>query len=184
MKPKICKGCKTSFDPYQPFQQVCSPPCALVVAIKQREKAATTFKRKQARETRVKLKTRREWLREAQAAINKWVRLRDDNLPCISCGRHHTGQYHAGHYLTTGSRPELRFNELNIHKQCAPCNNHLSGNLIMYRVGLIAKIGLADVESLEGPHPPSKWTIEQLKEIKVEYKRRVRGLTDEQGKSS
>ena len=46
----------------------------------------------------------------------------------------------------------------------------------MYRVGLIAKIGLAEVERLEGPHPPSKWTIDQLKGIKAEYKRRVKGL--------
>jgi len=122
------------------------------------------------------LKTKGEHLREAQTAFNAYIRLRDAEEPCISCGKFHTGQYHAGHYRSVGSSPELRFEPLNNHKQCAPCNNHLSGNLIKYRINLIEKIGLEKVEWLEGPHEPKRYTIEQIKEIKVHYRKRVREM--------
>ena len=38
-----------------------------------------------------------------------------------------------------GAMPSLRFNTHNVHKQCSACNNHLSGNMIEYRINLIAK---------------------------------------------
>jgi len=114
--------------------------------------------------------------KEAQKAFNANVRFRDSSLPCISCNRHHTGQYHAGHYKSIGSSPELRFEELNCHKQCAPCNNHLSGNIENYRINLIKKIGLDKVEWLEGPHEPKKYTCADLKEIEQYYKTKLKML--------
>ena len=117
-----------------------------------------------------KLKTKSAWLKEAQAEFNKFIRLRDINNPCISCGRSHDGQYHAGHFLSVGACAELRFNEDNCHKQCAPCNNHLSGNAIRYRARLINKIGLHRVEFLEGPHKPQKHTIKDVQAIRLLYK--------------
>lgn len=183
MKTKTCKHCKATFTPEKQFQTVCNPQCAYGLV---RSQAAAKAKRaadkqarderRQLREARERVKTRGQHLKEAQAAFNAYIRERDAGLPCISCGRHHNGQYHAGHYRTVGSCPELRFDEFNCHKQCAPCNNHLSGNLIEYRKGLIAKIGLAKVEWLEGPHAPAKLTIEQIKAIKTEYRARVRNM--------
>ena len=108
--------------------------------------------------------------------MNKFIRARDADKPCISCGRFHGGQWHAGHYLTTGARPELRFNELNIHKQCQPCNTHLHGNLVLYRVNLIDRIGLDMVEWLEGPHEPLKLTREDLIELRNTYRRKAKEL--------
>lgn len=32
------------------------------------------------------------------------------------------------------------------------------------------------MESLEGPHPPAKWTIEEIREIKREYADKYRNL--------
>lgn len=112
---------------------------------------------------------RSHWIKKAQTAFNAYVRERDKHLPCISCGLHHTGQYHAGHYLSTGAHPELRFHPFNNNKQCAPCNNHLSGNQIRYRARLIEKIGQSAVDWLEGAHKPQKWSIEDLKEIAKYY---------------
>ena len=117
------------------------------------------------RENREKVKTKGQHTQEAQAAFNAFIRLRDEKEPCISCGRFHSGQYHAGHYRSVGSAPELRFEPLNNNKQCAPCNNHMSGNLINYRINLIEKIGLDKVQWLEGPHEPKHYTIEQIKDI-------------------
>ena len=177
MRFKTCRGCGEKFAPERPLQIVCGVPCAWAYKAKQDAKAD----RRLTREAKAKLKTRRDWLREAQAAFNRFIRLRDAGKPCISCGRHHQGQYHAGHYLSTGARPELRFSELNVHLQCAPCNNHLSGNIVLYRKGLIAKIGLESVDWLEGPHEAKHYSIDELKAIKAEYTRKAKELEKANG---
>ena len=172
IKKKLCKICKELYQPIRPLQSVCSPNCAWDHARTVREKA----ERKETKELKVKLKTKAEWLKEAQAIFNQFIRLRDKDAPCISCQRFHTGQYHAGHYKTTGSHPELRFNEFNVHKQCAPCNNHLSGNIINYRLNLVKKIGLDEVEWLESNHTANKYTIDDIKALKVLYKQKIKAL--------
>jgi hypothetical protein len=161
----VCRACQKPFLRFRTTQAVCGPRCAT--------KVVKADKRKEAEDTRarrVALKSRRDWLNEAQKAFNAWVRARDAALPCVSCGRHHEGQYHAGHYLTVGARPELRFTPDNCHKQCSACNTHLHGNLILYRVELIRRIGLERVEALEGPHPPAKWSVDELKTIRDAYR--------------
>lgn len=116
------------------------------------------------------------WMKRAQSAFNAWVRERDKDQPCISCGRHHQGQYHAGHFRPAGSNPEIRFEPDNCHKQCAPCNSHLSGNLTAYRPALIAKIGLARVEWLESHHEPKRYRKEDYQAIEAEYKKKLKEL--------
>ena len=122
------------------------------------------------------IKSKADWAREAQTAFNAWIRARDEGLPCISCGRHHQGQWHAGHYLSTGARPELRFTESNVHRQCAPCNTHLSGNAVLYRIGLIHRIGSETVEWLEGPHELPKWTADDYRTIRDNYRAKLKEL--------
>ncbi len=174
MKPRKrkCKHCGTQYQPFNSMQKACSVPCAAALG-----KAAKERKdRQRTAEAKKRLKSRSDWLREAQAAFNKWIRLRDHTLPCVSCGRHHKGQYHAGHYRTVGANPELRFEPLNCHKQCAPCNNHKSGDIVNYRINLVQRIGQDLVEWLEGPHDPRKYTIDEIKEIKAEYTQKSREL--------
>ena len=171
-KPKVCKVCRASFTPTKPMQKVCDWGCAVELAIRDRVKAD----KREIKKALEKLKSRSDWAREAQAAVNQFIRLRDADLPCISCQRHHQGQYHAGHFLSVGARPELRFVESNIHKQCSACNNYLAGNVVLYRKWLIEKIGTVGVEWLEGNHPTRKYTIDDLKAIKTEYAAKVREL--------
>ncbi|MCS7668160.1 recombination protein NinG, partial [Pseudomonas aeruginosa] len=45
-----------------------------------------------------------------------------------------------------------------------------------YRVGLIARIGLAAVEELEADNSVRKYTVEDLKAIKAHYRAKVREL--------
>lgn len=116
------------------------------------------------------------WMKRAQSAFNAWVRARDYGQPCISCGRYHQGQNHAGHYRPAGSNPELRFEPDNCHKQCAPCNSHLSGNLTKYRQALIAKVGLERVEWLEGPHEPKRYRRDDYQAIESEYKAKLKEI--------
>jgi hypothetical protein len=122
------------------------------------------------------IKPKSEYVKEAQTAFNSYIRERDKDLPCISCQRNHSGQYHAGHYRTTKAAPELRFNESNVHKQCSVCNNHLSGNILEYRINLINHLGIEVVEWIEGKHEPKKYSIDDLKSIKEEYKLKLKEL--------
>ena len=116
---------------------------------------------------------------KAQTAFNKYVRLRDYALPCISCGRHHQGQYHGGHYRSVGAAPHLRFNEDNCAKQCSPCNNHKSGNAVEYRINLIKKIGVERVEALESDNTPRQYRIEDYKAIRTKYNLKSKALERE-----
>lgn len=165
-----CRTCGEKYSPVMPLQTA----CCIAHAIEQAKAARAKREANEDKAKREKLKSRATWMREAQAVFNRFIRARDEGQPCISCGRHHQGQIHAGHYLSTGARPELRFDERNVHAQCAPCNNHLSGNIALYRIALISKIGLAAVEELEGPHEAKKYTIDELRAIKAEYTRKLK----------
>ena len=119
---------------------------------------------------------KQHWERKARMACHAYVRLRDAGLPCVSCGRHHTGQYHAGHYRPSGVNSALRYDERNIQKQCAPCNNHKSGNLSEYRAGLVARIGEAAVAELDANHETKRWTLDELKEVHRYYTDKLKEL--------
>lgn len=181
-KPKRCKSCRCEFVPSKPLQVACGVKCALDLAratqAKQKRQEATKERAEHAKRKEA-TKTKGQHTKEAQAAFNAFIRERDKDLPCVSCGRHHQGQYHAGHYRTTAAAPELRFEPLNVHKQCAPCNNHKSGNLIEYRIELVKRIGLEKVEWLERPHEPKRYTIEDLQAIKANYRAIVREMRKE-----
>jgi hypothetical protein len=138
---------------------------------------ATQLAKKDIKARKQALKSLGELHKEAQPEFNKYIRLRDKGKPCISCQRHHTGQIHAGHYRSVGAAAELRYNENNVHAQCAPCNNHLSGNAIDYRINLINKIGIKAVEELEGPQEPKRYRRDDIIAIKSKYKALAKELT-------
>lgn len=181
-RPKTCSVCKTEFTPVRSLQKVCGPVCALAHAKakeSRQRKAIEKLERRQIVVQKQRLKSRADHLRETQAIFNQWIRLRDATEPCISCGRHHDGQYHAGHYRTVASAPELRFEPLNVWKQCAPCNNHKSGDIVNYRAALVQKLGAEKVEWLEGPHEPKRYTIEDLQAMKAHYRALIREMKRE-----
>ena len=179
MKVKKCKVCKTPFTPTKPMQCVCGLDCALsMVATKKAKQGAIQARTEALRDKakREQLKTRADWAKEAQAAFNRWVRLRDMGKPCISCGRHHKGQIHAGHYLSRGAHPELAYHPDNCHAQCAPCNTYLSGNAAAYRINLVRLIGVERVEALEGPQQPSNHTTADLMAIRDNYRAKCKAI--------
>ena len=180
-KPKPCKNpaCRASFVPQRLGQAVCSPKCGLAIKDVNQERARKSLAQVERSEIKVrkeKLKSRADHARDTQQAFNEWVRLRDADLPCVSCGRHHDGQYHAGHYRTVAANPEIRFEPLNVHKQCAPCNNHKSGDIVNYRIELVKRIGTEAVEWLEGPHEAKKYTVDELKAMTADYRAKTKEL--------
>lgn len=179
---KRCPECRVMFTPARAGQAVCGEiECAITHGQSEKGraiagKALAEVGRREIKVRKEALKSRSDHMKDTQQAFNEWVRHRDVALPCVSCGRHHEGKYDAGHYRTVGSNPALRFEPLNCHKQCVPCNQHKSGNVIEYRIELVRRIGIVNVEWLEGPHEPQKYTVEELKALTAKYRALTREL--------
>jgi len=47
---------------------------------------------------------------------------------------------------------------------------------VEYRINLIIKIGIDAVNYLEGKHEPKRYTIEDIKALKVIYKQKIKAL--------
>lgn len=103
----------------------------------------------------------------ASQALSSYVRKRDEGKPCISCGEYKPLQ--AGHYLSVGARPELRFHAENVHGQCSRCNIDLAGNRNAFYFGLVERYGLEYVDRLDCYNTTKKTTIDDLKELTKQY---------------
>lgn len=176
-KPKACKFCGKEFMPRASTQVACSTLCALALVQEKRKVNAVKLERKEDKQKREALKSRRTLLNEAQTVFNKYIRLRDKDLPCISCGNM-ANSWDAGHYRSVGAAPQCRFDEQNVHKQCVHCNQHKSGNAIEMRKGMVSRLGADVVERIENTNDQIKWTVEDAKAIKEQYKRKIKELTD------
>jgi hypothetical protein len=172
LKDKKCKWCKLTYTPKMPLQQMCSMLCAINYTNEQKKKKAN----KEHKEAKEGLLTHKDYIQLLQKVFNTFIRLRDKELSCISCGRTNVEEFHAGHYVNSTYQYH-RFNENNVNKQCSYCNTHLRGNLIDYRKGLIAKIGLEEVEYLENSKRMMlEITIPEIKELIIEYKKKIKEL--------
>ena len=166
-RPKKCKACLERFQPVRNLQEACSVKCAIALTEIKRQKKSE----KEHRERKKALKPISHWLNETQKVFNEYIRLRDHNEPCISCGQLDSPEWCAGHFRTRGAASQLRFNEDNIHKQCnRHCNMGLSGNIANYRPRLIAKIGITRVEALENNNSTKAWAREELEEMRSHYR--------------
>lgn len=181
MKAKKCKVCHQLFTPYQMGQKVCCGECAISLAVSERGKAEKIAKIKERKEDAVKrhkLKSKAQWAREAQTAVNKYVRLRDAQLGCVSCDKPASwgGQWHASHFRSVGAATAVRFNLWNIHKSCSVCNNWKSGNLSEYEPKLREKIGDEKVDWLRTQNQLSTYSIEYLQRLKIIFTKRAKRL--------
>jgi hypothetical protein len=186
VKQKSCKACGDKFRPSLSTQKACSVKCALDLAKQpaNQQLARKAIDQRDRREIRVRkerLKSRGEHMREAQQAFNAYIRARDfaAGHACISSGKPldwSGNAVDAGHYRSVGSAPHLRFDERNCHAQSKQDNRFLSGNAVDYRIGLIARIGQEAVDALESDQSVRKYTIDDLKAIKAEYRAKTREL--------
>jgi hypothetical protein len=168
-----CKNCKDKFEPIRFNHKYClKDECikAFVEEVKTNQWKTTKKRMKED------LKTLQDWLKETQTIFNKYIRLRDMGLVCISC-QQPPKKKNAGHYFSSGGHSNVRFDEDNVHLQCEACNTFLSGNLLNYQIGIQKKIGAQKLLELqERAHITKKWTIDELKEIIKTYKTKVRQL--------
>jgi hypothetical protein len=169
-----CAVCKEPFVKRSPWQKVCqsSTDCAITYTKKKKEK----LERKETKARKEALKTRSDYMKEAQKAFNAYIRARDADKPCISCGvplkqESLGGGYDCGHFRSVGSAPHLRFDDQNAHGQCKKCNRYLSGNVTEYRRYLTSRIGQVALDRLEADQCVRKYTIEGLQMLTSDYKR-------------
>lgn len=184
VKTKKCAVCKQNFVPMSTLAKVCSPKCAIELTQRAKKRRLEQGKREQRRIDKARkqaLETVPELTKKAQAAFNRYIRLRDKGKPCVSCGKPHDGNpnsFDAGHYRSVGSAPNLRFDENNVHGQCKHCNCYLSGNIVMYRQGLIERVGLQTVEAIECDNAPRHYSKDDLRELVRLYRQKAKGLED------
>lgn len=170
-----CKQCGKQFKQYNTIQSICIP-CGILqgkkkpvkINYKKVEKAINS-------ERKLKLESHTQKINKVKPIFQKWIRERDKDLPCISCGttKVYNDEWDGGHFHKAENYTGVIFNEHNVNKQCKNCNKNLDGNLIAYRQGLVKKIGLKAVEELEELANKTryyKWSDDELQQIKTKYK--------------
>lgn len=144
-------------------------------------KKAKMYSAQETKKTYNKEKKERKWelmstaqkIQAARKVFQKWIRNRDKDKPCISCGNNNADQYHAGHYKKAEIYTGVIFNEFGCSKQCLKCNTYLGGNEAQYRVALCLIHGEAKVvefEKLANETRQYRWSSEELKKIMDIYK--------------
>jgi hypothetical protein len=173
MKDKKCKVCKETFTPVQFAQAVCNYKCAIIHSKNLKDQKIKKKWNAEKAVIRNNIKTLSQYEVEAKTSFQKWVRMRDVGLPCISCGNINPTDWAGGHYFSAGKYSGFMFDERNCHKQCnSHCNKFLSGNLLEYRKGLIKRYGIDFVDQLENESDSKrdyKFSKEELIAKKLKY---------------
>ena len=202
---RTCKVCKEKFT--ATFDNVwwCCPEHGAIYALdlraKQKVKEAAKRITEQKAEEKVgrirrkakreSLKSKSQWDKEAQSAFNRYIRIRDEGKPCVSCCNPLMGKSNyltgsaidASHYRSRGAASHLKFNVFNVHSACTRCNRQLSGNAVEYRIRLVDRIGLERVERLEADNFPRRFDVAYLKRVKAIFSRRANALIKRRQKS-
>jgi hypothetical protein len=130
---------------------------------------------------RERVKSISHWRRDLQQVFNQFIRLRDANKGCVSCGKPLVGKYDAGHFFSVGSYPNLRFTETNCFGQCVECNQHKHGNLLEYREGILERITYEQLEELLAKkNLPLRMTLPEIKERIQYYKNKIKQLKQDE----
>ena len=172
MKQKKCKVCQVLFEPVKFAQSCCNYICAITHAKNlKKQKEQREWKQEKA-VLKDKLKTLGQYEAEAKKSFQKWIRLRDKNLNCISCGINETELFDGGHYKKAEIYSGVIFDPNNCHKQCRKCNRFLNGNELNYRQGLISRYGIEYADAIELKANATrnyKFTKEELIAKKLQY---------------
>lgn len=142
------------------------------------KKSVELNRKKERAELKESLKSISAVINDVKKVFQHYVRLRDKDKPCISCGNKNPADWCGSHFFPAGVYSGLIFDERNCHGACnSYCNMYLSGNLVNYRIGLIERYGEEYVLKLEQDSlnlKQYKYTREELKEIKEKYKQKIK----------
>lgn len=169
-----CKNCKQKFDQVRFNQKFClDPECVKVWVAQAKDKEWKKTKKKMQAD----IETVQELMKAAQVVFNKFIRIRDKDKPCISCGSKLENKFDAGHYFSSGGHKAVTFDEDNVHGQCVACNQWKHGNLIQYQIGIEQRIGGERLMQLhEKAHQSVKYTRDELRNLIATYKQKIKNL--------
>ena len=177
-----CKHCKKNIKKAEPIQYIplgqVHKSCMddfinkTIIANKIKKQKRT----KEMKQYKKQAKRKRS-LATTQDLFNTYIRWRDtrpdDICMCISCGmaiKWKSNNIHAGHYYSRGARSDLRYNEDNVHAQCAKCNMYGEASKVgpTYKKNLIKKIGKKRFNALKKTHKVD-YSEKALKEMRTKY---------------
>ncbi len=184
-KPGKCQHCRLRLEKIgQKLHEGCVDGWWQANQAKVRAKTQTQTKR-QDRAKLEALKTIPKLIAEAQQAFNAYIRLRDRDKPCFVCERSFLpvpGRVmHAGHVRSRGAAGHLRFNEDNCHGECEGCNGPHGAKPHEIKAGAIRRIGADRFEALENDNEPHKWTREEVRGIRDNYRAKRKELEKTNG---
>jgi hypothetical protein len=204
-KPKPCDECKTTFQPHNSLQVVCSPNCALKrVKRRQEAKVASTIKKERKAQKQASTRAKRDLNRknirwqhkQTQKAFNKlrvaqelkWFEDRGLEPTCISCGKPKgNDQWCCGHFKSRGAQSGLRYDPKNTYLQHNQrCNMRLSADIEGtkttrgYKKGLIERFGEVEGQAIidycEVNVKPVDWDWEELEKQRAGYNKLLRQI--------
>jgi hypothetical protein len=168
-----CKHCKETFEPLRFNQKFCLKSECIAKGYDEHWKKVRKPKMKQEdKENDVKY-----WAKEAKTICHFYIRQRDKDKGCISCGKKlEKGNIDAGHLWSSHYHSYLRYDEFNINAQCSrPCNKDLSGDVNNYRINFVKRYGIDKLNYLDSmAHKTKRWTIDELKQIIETYKQKLK----------
>ena len=175
-----CKVCEVSFpvNPFKPFLPGCSIDCNMKYGRLLAEKKKAKESRDTIKVMKEKLMTHKDYLKLLQVVFNTYIRLRDKDRECVSCGCDMKGRKgDASHFYSVGGNANLRFNEDNTHLSCVPCNQFKHGNLLEYAERLPKRIGQERFERLKlDRNTPTKLSIPEIQERIKHYKQLIKEM--------
>jgi hypothetical protein len=182
-----CKICKSKFIQKRALQPVCDTyECKVAYALNVAEKSKQR-KIKQEEDINLLFKEKAEnkkltyLLNNVKNLCHEYIRLRDKNLPCISCNNQWNIDFQAGHFYKAELYSNLKFDENNISGQCRNCNLRKDGNVSGYRAGIIQRYGEEHLKQLddiakEFKQSNYKWDREELETLRKHYKEKIKEL--------
>lgn len=183
-KRKRCKGCGELFTPYYSTLQIaCSPTCALKYS--KESKKEVKEKNDKALEKAFIEKNQRQKLAALKKSVTDichlYIRLRDENKPCISCGIPYKPDFDAGHFYSGGKFSSLKYDEDNINGQCIQCNRMNEGMHESYRLYLVERIGHENLDRLDKAaadymQTDFHWDRDELIRLRNYYKQKIKTL--------
>ena len=153
----------------------CNIDCATKYALKNRDKGRKTRHRQEKKAFRDNdTKIRKE---AAIKACHAYIRERDKNKGCITCGASLIGvKFDAGHFLKS-TNSYTKFMEKNIHGQCVRCNQYRGGEEAIYRQRIEEIYGVRTLLALERCKSRKiKRTAQDYKKIEDYYKQKLKEL--------
>lgn len=164
-------------------------------AVAREAKRKRTEANRELKRRKDKIKPTSKLIAEAQAQVNRYVRMRDYWKPCPTCGKSAEqirkeqgwkigGAFDAGHFRSRGAAGQLRFNVLNIVHQCKSCNagerKHSGKHETVskaFKKFMIGWVGLEYTEFLENDNSLENKDRDCLVRIKKVFSKRANWYT-------